>query len=236
MKEIILKKEVLSIGGIPALLIGEQSDKVYLFVHGKSGNKEEALAFADIVCHKGWQVLGIDLPEHGARKEWKTKLYPWTVIPELHTVMDYMKKNWNHISIRANSIGAWFSMQAFGVEEPIEKALFVSPMVDMVKLIYDMMQWADITEKELKEKEEVKTGFDETLSWRYLCFAKENPIEWKSPTCVLYAGRDNLVSLEVITKYANKYNANLTIMEDGEHWFHTSKQLEVLTDWENKNT
>ena len=33
----------LNIGSTPALLVGEKSEKVFLFVHGLHGNKEEAL-------------------------------------------------------------------------------------------------------------------------------------------------------------------------------------------------
>ena len=36
--------EYFDIRGIPAVLYGKQADKVWLFVHGKCGNKEEASA------------------------------------------------------------------------------------------------------------------------------------------------------------------------------------------------
>jgi len=55
---------------------------------------------------------------------------------------------WTDISLRANSIGAHFSMLAFASEE-LHKALFVSPVVNMERLIADMMQWAGVTEQEL---------------------------------------------------------------------------------------
>ena len=51
--------EALHIGSTPALLIGEKSEKVFLFVHGLHGNKEEALAFAEVTVPKGYQVLGV---------------------------------------------------------------------------------------------------------------------------------------------------------------------------------
>lgn len=49
-------------------MLGDESDKVYLFIHGQNGSKEEAISFAEIATSKGWQVLGIDLPEHGVFK------------------------------------------------------------------------------------------------------------------------------------------------------------------------
>ena len=39
-----MKTQKLEISGIPALLYGEESRKVYLYVHGKMGCKEEAHA------------------------------------------------------------------------------------------------------------------------------------------------------------------------------------------------
>ena len=35
----------------------------------------------------------------------------------------------------------------------IDKAFFISPIVDMEKVILDMMRWADITEEKLREKQ-----------------------------------------------------------------------------------
>ena len=41
-----LKQKKFLIDHIPAILLGEPSDKIYLFVHGQDGNKEEAVGFA----------------------------------------------------------------------------------------------------------------------------------------------------------------------------------------------
>lgn len=38
----------------------------------------------------------------------------------------------------------------------------------MEKLITDMMLWADVTEQELFDKQEIETSFGETLSWKLL--------------------------------------------------------------------
>ena len=56
-------------------------------------------------------------------------------------------------------------------------------------------------------------------------------IKWKIPTHILYGGKDNLTSYETISGFANKINATLTIMQDGEHWFHTEKQMKFLDEW-----
>ena len=57
-----MKKKNIKIENIPVVLYGDTSDKLYLFIHGKCGYKEEAEFFAEIVCPKGYQVLSIDLP------------------------------------------------------------------------------------------------------------------------------------------------------------------------------
>lgn len=225
----------IEIRGIPAVLYGNPSGKVYLFVHGKLGFKEEAEAFAEIACPTGYQVLSVDLPEHGERKDMRDAFNPWTVVPELRLAMSYIKTHWNEVSLRANSIGAYFSMLAFG-DTDITRALFVSPIVDMEKLIGNMMTWANVTQAELRERGEIQTDFGETLSWHYLNWVREHPIDnWRCPTSILYAGQDNLISKETVDAFVKAHKASLTVMENGEHWFHTPEQLQVLTAWERVN-
>lgn len=60
----------------------------------------------------------------------------------------------------------------------IEKAYFISPIVNIEKLITDMMMWSNVTEDELKSKKEIQTEFGESLSWEYLCYVREHPIVW----------------------------------------------------------
>lgn len=130
------------------MLYGDTVDRAYLFVHGQCGRKEEGSAFAEIACPAGYQVLAVDLPEHGERKGGEDRFNPWTAAPELKTAFAYMKPRWSEIGVRANSIGAHFSMLALGGEK-LCKALFVSPIVDMERLIIDMLHWTGVTEQEL---------------------------------------------------------------------------------------
>ena len=48
---------------------------------------------------------------------------------------------------------------------------------------------------------------------------------------ILYGGKDHLTSRETISEFAAKQGADLTVMEDGEHWFHTNAQMQFLDDW-----
>ena len=83
----------------------------------------------------------------------------------------------------------------------------------------------------LRARGTVPTRFGETLSWNYYTYVCEHPVEWKVPTEILYGGRDLLIDRETVTAFAEKHRANLTVMEDGEHWFHTEEQLRFLKDW-----
>lgn len=226
----------IQIEQVPAILWGETADNIYLFVHGKCGNKEEAAHFADIVCAKGWQVLSIDLPEHGERSSEKDAFDPWHIIPELQNVMLYLKPRWKRIGLRATSIGAWFSMLTFG-NETFGKCLFVSPILDMEHLICNMMQWASVTEEMLQQKQKIKTDFGETLSWKYLMYVREHPVlKWNSPTAILNAGKDNLTDRCVVDAFCTRFHTNLSVIENGEHWFHTPEQLAILDQWTKINT
>lgn len=141
-----------------------------------------------------------------------------------------MKAEYDSIILIAQSIGAYFSMNA-GIDSLIKKAYLISPIVDMERLISDLMARANVTEDELKAKGVIRTSFDEDLSWEYLCWAREHPIEWNAPTAVLYGSGDDLTSYETITEFANCRHARLTVMEGGEHWFHTDEQTRFLDEW-----
>ena len=229
-----MKQQKLTIAGVPAILYGSRSRRVYLYIHGKNGCKEEAERFANTACACGWQVLAIDLPEHGSRKNSPEKLVPWVVVPELQAVYARMQPVWPHIRLYGVSIGAWFAMQALQAEK-LEKAMLVSPVVDMEALITKMMQWAGVTEEQLQQAGNISTSFGETLSWPYLCWVREHPLQWHTPTQVLYGDKDALTSRAVMERFRQESGARLTIMEGGEHWFHTPLQLAVMQSWEEEN-
>ncbi len=79
----------------------------------------------------------------------------------------------------------------------------------------------------------IKQENGEDLSWEYLCYVRENLLSWHVPTDILYGSRDFLTSIDTITAFAREHNTSLTVMEDGEHWFHTSQQMAFLDRWIN---
>ena len=119
---------------IPGVVYGEPSEWVYLYVHGKMGCKEEALPFAEQADAMGYQVMAIDLPEHGERKNGKEKLLPWIAVPEIQAAYTYAARRWKHVCLYAVSIGAWLSIEALQ-QADLERVLLVSPVVKMEELI-----------------------------------------------------------------------------------------------------
>ena len=191
---------------------------VVIYIHGKYGTAEEAEYYRKFFNET--DIIGFEY----------TSEYPWDFQKEFSNFIENIYAKYKKISIIANSIGAYFTMLSL-INKNIEKAFFISPIVDMEKLITDMMVSENITEEELYKKKEIKTSFGEILSWDYLTFARKNPIEWNIPTYILYGENDDLTSYETILNFTNKSKANLTIMKGGEHWFHTDEQIEFLNNW-----
>ena len=135
-----------------------------------------------------------------------------------------------HLTLIANSIGAFFALSALD-DTLVDRAYLISPVVDMENLTCKMMQWSNVTEQELAEKREIATKFGETLSWAYLCYVREHPIIWNVPTCILYGEHDHLTSIETVSAFARQHHADLTVMPGGEHWFHTGEQMQFLDRW-----
>ena len=193
-----------------------------LYIHGKEGSAAESEHYKPLFPN--CEVIGLDYQT----------FTPWETGKEIRAVVKALKTSHENIVLIANSIGAFFSMNA-GVDGLIQKAYFISPIVDMEKLIVDMMTWAKVTETELEARGVIRTEFGEDLSWEYLSYVRSHPVEWKLPTKILYGGKDNLTSLETISRFAKTHNADLTVMENGEHWFHTEEQMKFLDDWIRRN-
>lgn len=116
--------------------------------------------------------------------------------------------------------------------EQIERAYFISPIVDMENMITNMMQWENVTSEQLKEKGIIPTSFGEDLSWEYLEYVRKHSIDnWNVKTHILYGENDSFTSKDIMEKFAQKIGATVTIMKNGEHWFHTEEQMEFLDNW-----
>lgn len=194
------------------------NSKVLIYIHGKGGRAEEAEQYRPLF--PDCDVIGFD---------YKAQT-PWEAAEKFPKFFDAACEKYKSVVLVANSIGAYFAMNALW-NKSIEKAYFISPVVDMSRLITDMMAWANVTEDELREKGEIETAFGETLSWDYLCYAREHPVRWTVPTHILYGEKDHLTSLQTISAFAEQIHATLTVMPGGEHWFHTEEQMAFIDQW-----
>ena len=191
--------------------------RIVVYVHGKGGSAAEAGHYVPLF--PGCEVIGFD---YCAQTPWEAK-------EEFPQFFAELRKLCDRLTLISNSIGAFFSLSS--LDGLVDDTYLISPVVDMEKLIGDMMTWANVTEQRLEERREIATDFGETLSWRYLCYVREHPVEWRVPTRILYGERDNLTSKETISAFAERVGAELTVMPGGEHWFHTAEQMRFLDVW-----
>ena len=194
------------------------SSKIILYVHGLGGNFSEAGHYKKF-CPE-FDIIGVDYNSY----------LPWEVQEKIKNCYDEALKNYKSIYVLANSIGAYFAMHTLKNCE-IVKAFFISPVLDMENVILNMMSRAGISESFLREKGEFITNSGEILSWKYLTFVRENPIKWQVPTEILYASNDNITPRKIVDKFISSHNAGLTVMENGEHYFHTEEQINFLSQW-----
>lgn len=136
---------------------------------------------------------------------------PWEAETEFRSAVKGLKSHYDDIVLIANSIGAFYAMAAH-LDCQISVAFFISPVVDMEKL----------------------NGVE--LSDEYRRYVESHPIKWDVPTHILYGSNDHLVPFEVINDFAKTHHATLTIMDEGEHWFHTDAQMQFLDNWIRKMT
>ncbi len=190
-----------------------------IYIHGQGGNAKEAEHYKKFFSDE-YDIIGFDYKSE----------FPWDAKEEFSKFFVSIAPRYNKIFLIANSIGAYYAMLSLA-DSPIEKAMFISPIVDMEKLILNMLARSNVTEEELHKEKVIETSFGESLSWEYLSYVRNHPIIWHIPTHILYAENDTMTSLETITDFANKIGANLTVMKNGEHWFHTEEQMISLDNW-----
>jgi len=226
-------KQKLTIDGIPAIIWGENSPKVFIAVHGNMSNKsdEVIVILAEKASQLGYQVLSFDLPEHGERKNDPTPCKVQNCVKDLAAIMECAKTKWDEISLFACSMGAYFSLLAYK-DDDLSQCLFLSPVVDMERIINNMMSWFSISAAQLQAEKEVATPIGQVLYWDYYCYVKEHPINsWNKPTAILYGSDDDLCEFDTVSNFAQQFNCELTVMEHGEHYFHTEEQLAFFSRW-----
>ena len=229
-----MKTKHIMINNIPSTIWGENSNKVYIAVHGNMSHKEDEVIkiLSSKVCEIGYQVLSFDLPEHGDRKSDVSYLCDVkNCVSDLETIIKYAKTNYSEINLFACSMGAYFSLLSYK-DEIIKNSIFLSPIVNMKILIENLMKVSNVNYEKLKQEKIIKTNFGQDLIFEYYEYVKNHPIEkWNSNTKILYGENDNLQSENLIKDFSKNFNCKLSIMKNGEHFFHTKEQLEFYKNW-----
>ncbi|MBO4677218.1 MAG: alpha/beta hydrolase [Oscillospiraceae bacterium] len=189
-----------------------------LYIHGMGGSAGEAAHYEPLF--PGSPVLGLD---------YRTDT-PWETGAEIREAAEKLAAEQGRIILIANSIGAYYSLHA-GIDPLVRRAYLISPILDMEKLISGMMAQAGVTEAELEQKGVIPTSFGVDLSWKYLRWVRAHPLRWDAPTEILYGSLDTFTTRETAESFAKAHGAGLTVMEGGEHWFHTEAQMTFLDDW-----
>ena len=192
--------------------------KTVLYVHGRGGSADEVLHYVPLF--PGSKVLGLDYRSDS----------PWETGSEIREAAEKLAEGSGRITLIANSIGAYYSLHA-GIDPLVRRAYLISPILDMEKLITGMMAGAGVTEAELEQKGVIPASYGENLSWGYLCWVRAHPLRWTAPTEILYGSLDTFTSRKTAEAFAKAHGADLTVMEGGEHWFHTEAQMTFLDAW-----
>lgn len=218
------------ISGIPALLWGEASDRLYIHVHGKMSRKEYAESFAAIAGENGYQTLSFDLPEHGERTDPGYRCDVWNGVRDLNAVADYAFSRWRHVSLYACSLGAYFALNAYA-GRAIGNCLFQSPIVDMRWLVEHMMARAGVTPEQLECEKEIATPID-LLRWDYYQYIIAHPVSaWPIRTSILYAALDDLQPEASIRSFAEAFHAGVTVAPESRHPFMEPGDQPIVEKW-----
>jgi len=118
-------------------------------------------------------------------------------------------------------MGAYFSLLAYRNFD-IKQSFFLSPVVNMERPIQNMMTGFQVNKDSLKKERQIPLPIGQTLDWDYYSYVRDNPIcDWNIPTAILCGSDDNLSEWKEIAAFSDKYKANVQILENGEHYFHT---------------
>lgn len=227
-----MELEKLKIDGIPAIIWGEPSDRIIVAAHGSHSSKTDDCIrrLAHEAAQKGCQTLSFDLPKHGERADEPGFIMPDGCARELGTMYAFAANRARSVSLFGCSMGAYFELLAFA-DAGIDRALFLSPVTDMERVIRGLMDYCGVTEDGLREKVLVENDF-EPLYYPYFEYVKTHPItKWPHKTYILRGENDTTAAYDSVKSFADRFGCELTVQPGGEHWFHTASQLDYFGRW-----
>lgn len=227
-----LKKENITIAGVPAVLWGEGFDTAFLAVHGLFSHKEDTVIalFAEQAACRGYAAVSIDLSGHGAR----IGQAPPTAqmgSGEVAAVYRAMQQTWNRVAFFGCSMGAYFGLLALQ-KKPLFQMLLLSPVADMGTVIEEMLASNSLLTEELAARGEIPLPGGPTLFWADYQWIKENPITAvSSPLCVLCGEAEAPAWKTAAEQLALRSGGVFSLCDGAGHHFHTEKDLTFFQRW-----
>ncbi len=197
-----------------------QKDSCLVYIHGLYGNSGEA-NFYSFLANK-YDVIGLDYDDGN----------PWEVKDKIIHEFSEISKKYRNVYLIANSIGAFYAYRYLSSFK-IKKAFFISPLVNMRKIIDKMMKKYSITLERFKNEKIIVLENGQAISFDFYQ-SLDNVDHWDVKTHILYGQNDKLVDHESIFSFASAHNCSLTILKNGDHYFHTPGQLKCIKKWINE--
>ena len=148
-------------------------DSCVIYIHGLYGSASETAKYTYLT--KDYDVIGLDYKDGN----------PWEVKDTIVQQFDEISKKYKKVYVIANSIGAFYTYQYLSSFK-IEKALFISPLVNMKQTIEKMMKTNRISLKKLSENKFIELDNGQTLSYDfYMSLNDEDDWKWKYETAIL---------------------------------------------------
>ena len=87
-------KRNIEVDGIPSVLWGSKTDKLFIAVHGDKSDKNDTVIaiLAEESAQKGYQVLSFDLPCNSDLQNEQRQCYPKNCVAVLSKIMKYAKQ------------------------------------------------------------------------------------------------------------------------------------------------
>ena len=195
----------------------KKHESCFVYIHGLYGNSEE-INFYSFLANK-YDVIGLDYEDGN----------PWEVKDKIIHEFSKISKRYKNVYLIANSIGAFYAYRYLSSFK-IKKAFFISPLVNMRKIIDKMMKKNGITLEKFKNEKIIVLENGQTISFDFYQ-SLNNEDRWDVKTHILYGQKDKLVNHEEIINFASSHNCSLTILKNGNHYFHTPRQLKYIKKW-----
>lgn len=196
-----------------------KTKKVVVYIHGLYGSAKEVENYSFL--KDKYDVVGLDYKDGN----------PWELKEVIRNEFGKLVKNYKEIIVIANSIGAFYTYEYLS-DFNIKQAFFISPIADMLQIIFGLMMQYHISREELAEKKIIMLDNGQALSYDFYKHVSNYKDSWNIPTDILYGEHDEIVYIENIADFlASHPKAKLTIKQGSAHYFHTEEEKRFIMSW-----